>query len=204
MADAMSLPFRVPPSFTVLLILAGRLLAGAAEPAVVASGANAPGMKAIVYGFFDDKTGDRIGRLQIDKVGVEYQHRGFLKVAWDPLVVLDGVTLEISGGAAWPEAGVKIIDALRVTGRQSASVLRNVHLRLPGAPGREIAAASATLRQDGGLELLGVNVPAGATPAAPPSGTGNLCFWLTGPHAGQLTPAASPASPAVAQTTLAN
>jgi hypothetical protein len=163
-------------------------------------------MKAIVYGFFDDKTGERIGRLQIDKVGVEYQHRGFLKVAWDPLIVLDGVTLEVSAGAVWPEAGAKIIDALRVTGRQNASVLRNVHLRLAGAPGREIAAAGATLRKDGGLELLGVNFTAGAAPAASPSVTGNLCFWLAGPRAGQLTPLApaGPAGSAVAQTSLAN
>ena len=183
-------------------MLVGRVPAGATEPTAAASGANAPGMKAIVYGFFDDKTGERIGRLQIDKVGIEYQHRGFLRVAWDPLVVLDGVTLEISAGAVWPEAGVKIIDALRVTGRQNASVLRNVHLRLAGAPGREITAAGAMLRKDGGLELLGVNLTAGAAPAEPTSAATNFCFWLAGPRAGQLTPAA-PAGPTLAQTTFA-
>jgi hypothetical protein len=193
---------RIPMSFALLLMLAGGQLTGAPETTSAASGANAPGMKTIVYGFFDDHTGARIGRLQIDEVGVEYQHRGFLKVAWDPLVVLDGVTLEVSAGAVWPDAGVKIIDALRVTGRQNTSVLRNVRLRLAGTPAREIAAASATLRRDGGLELLGVNLTAGAEPVSPAPATGSYCFWLAGPRAGQLTPA-TPAGPAVAQTSFA-
>jgi hypothetical protein len=181
----------------LVLLFAGRVLLVAAEGAApVAQGANAPGMRAVVYGFFDDQTGERIGRLQIGKVDVEYQRHGFLRVAWDPLVVLDGVTLEVSAGAVWPQAGVKIIDALRVTGRQNASVLRRVRLRLAGTPAREITAATASLRRDGGLELVGVTLSGGA---APDSGAGNFCFWLAGPHAGQLI-ATAPAGATVAQT----
>ncbi len=169
-----------------LLLLALPLPAIADQEARPASGANAPGMKAIVYGFFDDRTGARIGRLQIENVALEYQHRGFLRVAWDPLVVLDGVTLEIDAAAIWPDAGVKIVDALRVTGRQNASVLRHVRLRLGGARQSEITAESALLRKDGALELTGVELAAGSTAATLPA-SGRMCFWLAGPRAGQLT-----------------
>lgn len=183
----------------LLTLGGGRLIAAPGEAMPVASGANAPGMKAIVYGFFDDKTGERIGRLQIEKVGVEYQRRGFLRVAWDPLVVLDGVTLEIGAGATWPEAGNKIIDALRVTGRQNSSVLRHVRLRLAGATPREIVAETATLRKDGGLELVGVE---NADGAGRPATTETLCFWLAGPRGGEVT-SLVPGGTAVAQNSSA-
>ena len=69
---------------TVVLLLvswwAGQIGLRAAESAAPASaGGNAPGMKGVVYGFFDDKTGARIGRLEIESVGIEYQRRGFLR-----------------------------------------------------------------------------------------------------------------------------
>ena len=162
----------------------------AAERADPPPSANTPGMREVVYGFFDDKTGERIGRLQIAKVDVEYQRHGFLRVAWDPLVVLDGVTLEIGAGVAWPQAGAKIIDALRVSGRREACVLRDVRLRLAGSPAREITAPTASLRADGGLQLPAATLAAGAATEA-----GEFCFWLAGPQAGQLTPVAPGGAP---------
>ena len=182
------------------LLCAGRIFPCVAEEsaAPVVQGGNAPGMKGVVYGFFDDKTGGRIGRLEIETVGVEYQHRGFLRVAWDPLVVLDGVTLEIGAGAVWPEAGAKIIDALRVTGRSGLSVMRRVHLRIAGTPVREITAATATLGPDGSLTLAGVTMPGSGAPDAGVS-AGNFCFWLAGAQAGQLI-AIAPTGAAIAQT----
>lgn len=181
--------FRSASIFFLLALLgAAQITLRAETPAT--PGTNAPGMKGVVYGFFDDKTGARIGRLEIESVGVEYQRRGFLRVAWDPIVVLDGVTLEISAGATWPDAGMKIIDALRVTGRSGASVLRRVRLRIPGSPTPEITAATASLRTDGGLVLRDVTASA-SEGAAAESARGNLCLWLAGPRAGQLVAMAS-------------
>lgn len=183
-----------PPSVRILIALAlqvaGSALLATERTDPPPPSANAPGMRAVVYGFFDDQTGARIGRLQIEKVDVEYQRHGFLRVAWDPLVVLDGVTLEVGAGVAWPQAGAKIIEALRVTGRRDVCVLRNVRLRLAGLPAREITAATASLRPDGGLELVAATWLAGGAPASA-GGAGNWCFWLAGPHAGQLTAAAA-------------
>ena len=99
-------------------------------------------------------------------------------------MVLDGVTLDIGVDAVWPGAGAKFIEALQVTGRPHAPVLRKVRLR-QAAPARcDIVAAKANLRPDGGLELFGVSWLAGR---APGGRQGDFCFWLAGPLAGQLT-----------------
>lgn len=188
-----------PVFFLLVSLLAGQGRLPAEERvSPAAPGGNAPGMKGVVYGFFDDKTGARIGRLEIESVGVEYQRRGFLRVAWDPIVVLEGVTLDISAGATWPGAGVKIVDALRVTGRSGASVLRRVRLRIPGSPTPEITAATASLRTDGGLVLRDVTAVASGGSAVE-FAKGDLCFWLAGARAGQLVAIAAPEA-AVAQT----
>jgi len=178
------------------LLAIGSHALSAADGAPALQGGNTPGMRGVVYGLFEDQTGGRIGRVQIDKVDVEYEHRGFLRVAWRPLVVLEGVTLDISAAAAWPGAGAKIIDALRVTGRTHAPVLRNVRVRLAGQSACEITAPKASLRADGGLELIGTRWLAGQ---APGNAAGDFCFWLAGPLAGQLT-ALAPPGRAVAQT----
>ena len=190
---------RMPFGLALLLVATGGVGA-AAQASPVVQGGNAPGMKEVIHGFFDDKTGDKIGRLRIESVGVEYQKRGFLRVAWDPIVVLDGVTLEIAPGATWPEAGVKILDALHVTGRSGACVLRRVTLRLDGPAPRDIRAATASLRADGGLELTdATSLTAAGAGSAPEAGSKNFCFWLAGPQAGQLV-ATVPVGANIAQT----
>lgn len=167
------------------------LLAG--DTAAALPGANAPGMRGVVYGLFDDQTGARLARLKIEHVDLEYEHRGFLRVAWRPVVVLNGVTLDVSAGVAWPAAGAKIVDALQVAGRRKASVLRDVHIRLAGEPARELTAVTGNLRADGALELTGVKFSAGGSTES----TGDRCLWLAGSRAGQLMPiSAAVVSPA--------
>lgn len=147
---------------------------------------NAPGMRGLVHAFFDDRTGERNGRLRIESVEVEYRRQGFLRVAWRPLVVLAGVTLEVAEVADWPATGRQILDALQSAGGRDGWVLRNVRLRLAGNPHREIVAPTAAVRPDGGLELRSaVFLSGGETGQGGPQ---DLCLWLAGPQAGRLTP----------------
>lgn len=170
------------------LFAAGTMCVSAADPADASA---RPGMQGMVYRFFDDRTGANIGRLRIERVEMEYGRRGFLRVAWQPVVVLDGVTLEISSTAVWPAAGAPILDALRVKARDGA-VLRNVTLVLPSTPGTKITSSAGRLRGDGALELTDAVV---FDAGSPPSGSTTLCFWLSGPQAGKWTAARPPTSP---------
>jgi hypothetical protein len=137
-------------------------------------------------GFFTP-AGDRVARLLIDRVGLEYRTQGFFRVAWRPLVVLEGVTLEVSNpAAAWPEQGAQILRTMRTLGGRNELVMRRVEICVAGEP--KISAASGVIRADGGLELTmpaGVN-DAKSTPVAV------RYFWLTGPEAGTLTRTAPP------------
>lgn len=174
----------------ILTTLIGLFLLGGLTPTVAAeTGAtpvpagNQPGMEGVVHGFFDDQTGARIGRLRIDHVRLEYRRQGFLRVAWRPLVVLDGVSLEIKAGTAWPAAGTQIIRALQ-GGNRDSSVLRNVTVLLDGSPAQRITAPTARLRADHALELSDAVVVRDGQAFAEP---GTVCFWLAGPQAGQWT-----------------
>lgn len=135
----------------------------------------------MVCGFFDNTTGDRIGRLQIERVGLEYKRQGFLRVAWRPFVVLEGVTLDLAAGAFRSSAGVQITEALKGSNGEAA-ILRNVTLTLSQPRALRIAAATARLRTDGALELSDATV---SEADLPPAGPSTVCFWLIGPEAGK-------------------
>jgi hypothetical protein len=173
------------PGLALLLAGGGGLRAAEAPPAL-ARVAGAPGMTGAVYGFFDNQTGARTGRLRIGQVVMEYQRKGFLRVAWRPRVVLDQVEFDLGADLAWPTQGTQIVRALQSLGGHDELVLRDVRLHLAGSPGTEIAAPSARLRKGGVLELVQATV-SGGPPGAP--GQGNFLLWLTGPRAGQLAPA---------------
>lgn len=140
-------------------------------------------MEGVVHGFFDDLTGARIGRLRIEHVRLEYRRQGFLRVAWRPLVVLDGVSLEIKAGAVWPAAGAQIVRALQ-GGNRDSSILRNVSVLLEGSSAQKITAPTARLRADHAIELSDAVVARDGQTLTEP---GTVCFWLAGPQAGQWT-----------------
>ncbi len=167
----------------LMLVIVACIPLRGAEPAAT----NRPGMEGVTYRFFDDRTGGDIGRLRIERVTMEYGRRGFLRVAWQPQVVLEGVTLEIVSGAPWPAAGTQILEALRAGGRE-AGALHNLTLLPAGTSTPKIVAPVARLRADGAIECVAAAVsPAGG--AASVSETG--CFWLSGPLAGRWIPRAS-------------
>ncbi len=147
--------------------------------------AGAPEMKGVVYGVFDDKSGARTGRLRIERVFTENRLHGFLRVAWRPRVILQGVTLEFSREAAWPSAGAQIHAALRKLRVPDDGELRQVRLALTGAAHGELTAASVRLRADGVLELFHVSAIGLGPELTSARGVG---LALTGENAGRLTP----------------
>ncbi len=191
-------PLRMPRRFGLGfgigfgLLLAGSFPGIAADSAHPVTGLNHPGMEGILHRFFDDRTGVAFGRLRIDRVGVESSRQGFMRVAWRPAVVLEGVTLEIGTEATWPDAGTPILNALHGAGRDGC-LLRGVRLQLAGSEPREILSPQGRLRADGALELADVTMTLGG---AAPVSAGTVCFWLKGPEAGRCTTMAPPASPA--------
>lgn len=168
--------FAVLATLCLLAALVGQAAASGVEGAPAARRPKAAGL---VYGFFDDATGARNGRLRIEHVRMAYGRQGFLRVAWRPQAVLEGVNLEIAPTATWPAAGRQIADALRSQGE--IAELREITVQLPG--GKALHARSGRLRADGALELQEVEATAGSGPASPAH-----CLWLAGPDAGRCVP----------------
>jgi len=154
-----------------------------AIPATKVEGA--PRMQGVAYRFFDDRTGELTGQLRIGHVDMEYQRRGFLRVAWKPQVVLHEVNFEVSSDLAWPVQGAQMVRALLTLGGRDQLVLRDVRVQLAGTPGREITAPTARLLSDGALEMSGATLAEAGTAEADRR-TGTFRLALTGQHAGQL------------------
>jgi hypothetical protein len=62
------------------------------------------------------------GVIQIEKFGKEFQRRGFFRIGVMPLLVLDGLTIEILDACRLDEALVKANEDLRAHMKSSASV----------------------------------------------------------------------------------
>lgn len=159
-------------------------VAGFCVRAADSSAGSAPEMHGVVYGVFDSKSGERTGRLRIERVFAENRLHGFLRVAWSPRVILEGITLELDRTAVWPAAGAQFLAALRSLDSRGGGELRRVRLVFAGSPHGEITAATARFRPDGALELT--RAAASLSPL-PPSPGQTLCLWLTGPDAGRIT-----------------
>ena len=157
--------------------------AGRDDPVTRVEGA--PRMQGVSYRFFDDRTGALTGQLRIGHVDMEYQRKGFLRVAWKPQVILQDVNFEVSSDLAWPVQGAQMVRALLALGGRDELVLREVRVHLAGTPGRAITAPTARLLPDGALEMPGATLAEdGRTQAGGRTGTFRLA--LTGRHAGQL------------------
>lgn len=161
----------------VILLLAALGIGRAAEPAGAASGL--PEARQVAFNLFEDGSGRRVGRIQVARIGLEYRKQGFLRVAWRPATVLEGVTLDLRAAEDLPAQGAQVARALRALGRREDFSLRDVCILLGGPSAVRIDAASARLQPDGVLVLSRATV-AGTTDAPAEIG-----LWLAGPHAGQ-------------------
>ena len=166
-------------------VATGERLEAADREAPVTKVEGAPRMQGVAYRFFDDRTGALTGQLRIGHVDMEYQRKGFLRVAWKPQVILQDVNFEVSSDLAWPVQGAQMVRALVALGGRDELVLRDVRVQRAGAPGREITAPTARLLPDGALEMSGATL-AEEGRAQADSRTGTFRLALTGPHAGQL------------------
>ncbi len=168
-----------------LVGMTGVPLEAADREAAVTKVEGAPRMHGVAYRFFDDRTGALTGQLRIGHVDMEYQRKGFLRVAWKPQVILQDVNFEVSSDLAWPVQGAQMVRALLALGGREELAFRAVRVHLAGTPGREITAPTARLLPDGALEMSGATLAEeGRTQAD--SRTGTFRLALTGPHAGQL------------------
>jgi hypothetical protein len=176
-------------SLIVLIVMvcsvAGGRLEAADREAPAAKVEGAPRMQGVAYRFFDDRTGALTGQLRIGHVDMEYQRKGFLRVAWKPQVILQDVKFEVSSDMAWPVQGAQMVRALLALGGRDELVFRDVRVQLAGTPGREITAPNARLLPDGALEMSGATL-AEEGRAQTDNRTGTFRLALTGQHAGQL------------------
>ncbi len=139
------------------------------------------GPRNVTVGFFDDKSGERVGRLQISLMTLGYRHQGVFRVAWKPQVTLTGVTLSLSDPAAGKTIGREMPEALRSIGAAGALLLREVKLEIQQPNAIRIEARTAEFTPAGDLLLLQAK-----RAGEPDEGAGNFLFRLTGPQAGTV------------------
>lgn len=136
------------------------------------------GPSNVVYGLFDAQSGERVARLKIGRVLLDYGKQGMFRVAWKPRVLLQGVELDILDTTAWPAASGQLAGILDDLAGRGVVMMRAVRIR--GLPGQaaEVTAASADYRTHQALQLHEVAL----------GGQGSAGAWLalSGPEAGSL------------------
>lgn len=112
------------------------------------------GPRNVTVGFFDDASGERVGRLQIGLMTLGYRHQGVFRVAWKPQVTLTGVTLQLNDSAAGKTVGAQLPEALRSIGAAGSLLLREVVLEIQQPTAVRIVAHGAEFTTTGDLILL--------------------------------------------------
>lgn len=167
----------------ILLIL---MMAGAATASAETRGGSATvdlqvgrttGPEKLVYGFFAPATGERVARLQIDRVNLEYGKHGVFRVAWKARAVLRNVELRIDDEAAFPAAIEQLAQALNGLAGTEGVILRDIVIVRPGTAPR-IEAATGELTRAGELILPAARLSDGST--------ASVRLALRGPQAGTL------------------
>lgn len=129
--------------------------------------------------FFHPESEVRLARVRVGRVRVDYEKRGFLRVAWAPRLVLEDMELTVDDAEAWRVFGPDLVDALR-------RLRPDLPLRIDGLRvaegGRLLIADGARLEAPDRLRLSGWQLHA-ATSAARKWERGLL--WLSGPEAGR-------------------
>lgn len=131
--------------------------------------------------FFHPESEVRLARLRVGRVRVDYEKRGFLRVAWAPRLVLEDMELTVDDPEAWRVFGPDLIEALR-------RLRPDLPLRIDGLRvaegGRLLVAEDARLETPERLRLRGVEAHEGSMP---PRKSERGLLWLSGPEAGRAT-----------------
>jgi len=146
-------------------------------------------IERVGWGFFDLASGQRVARLEIERIVLGYRRQGFFRVAWRPQVRMEGVTLDIASLSGWAVQAGDLQRALRELAGGDELFLTRVRIRVAGDSPRLIEADSAVLTREGDLRLVGARQSPELKISAP---AGDLLLGLTGARAGQIT-AAPPA-----------
>ena len=139
------------------------------------------GPRNVTLGFFDDANGERVARLQIGLMTLDYRRQGLFRVAWKPQVILTGVTLQLTDLAACRTVGSQLPEALRSIGAGGSLQLRSVVLEIQQPAALRIEAAGAEFTTGGDLMFLHASRSDEPTDAAR-----TLLLRLIGPNAGTL------------------
>lgn len=192
-------PMRAAWLLSLTLVLAGASAASAATPEnrrLFMQISRTAGPENVVYGFFDEATGERVARLQIAKLSLDYGKHGVFRVAWKPRAVLQGVHLKLFQDDAWSLVGGQLETVLAGIAPREALVLRELTFERAAATEPALTARTAELTADGHLRLQQAQLGAEQrtefrlplrTPAGEPAP------WM-------LFAAASATAPAVGQT----
>ncbi len=138
------------------LALAGASVASVAAPEgrrLFMQISRTAGPENVVYGFFDEATGERVARLQIAKLSLDYGKHGVFRVAWKPRAVLQGVHLKLFQDDAWPLVGAQLEAVLAGIAPREALVLRELSFERAAAEEPVLTARTAELTADGHLRL---------------------------------------------------
>lgn len=145
------------------------------------------GPRHVILPLLDPVSGDRIARLEIQRTALEYRHHGVFRVAWDPVVVLDGVDLEITDLAAWPAVRDQLPPFIHSLSGDNPVELRAVRIHVLDSSPRTILADSARFTPAGDLRLVGFRETPSASgaPASSPIPT-PVVLHLSGADLGRV------------------
>lgn len=149
-------PMRAAWLLSLALVLAGASAASAAAPEnrrLFMQISRTAGPENVVYGFFDEATGERVARLQIAKLSLDYGKHGVFRVAWKPRAVLQGVHLKLFQDDAWSLVGGQLEAVLAGIAPREALVLRELTFERAAATEPALTARTAELTADGHLRL---------------------------------------------------
>ncbi len=149
-------PMRAAWLLSLALVLAGASAASGAAPEnrrLFMQISRTAGPENVVYGFFDEATGERVARLQIAKLSLDYGKHGVFRVAWKPRAVLQGVHLKLFQDDAWSLVGGQLETVLAGIAPREALVLRELTFERAAATEPALTARTAELTADGHLRL---------------------------------------------------
>jgi len=169
-------------AFVLLILMMTGAATAAADTRGGASGVDLQvgrhtGPEKLVYGFFHPTTGERVARLQIERVNLEYGKHGVFRVAWKARAVLRNVELRIDDETAFPAAIEQLAQTLRSLEGAEGLILRDVSILRPGEAPR-IEAAVGEFTRTGELLLPAARLSDGAAVS--------VRLPLRGPQAGTL------------------
>jgi hypothetical protein len=141
------------------------------------------GAKGVVVPLYVAGQAEPAAVLRIEKVYTDFQRRGFFRIGLLPMLVAEGVEVELRSQEHILAALKQVGDYLQRRGRATTLELRRVVIELPGRSAPRLEAGRVRFRPEGSWELAGGVRWRGAS-AEVQASSGTFC--PAGDRAGQL------------------